>query len=263
MRKERSARRAKFASAFTFIELMIVLGILAILISILFPTLSKAREKAREIKCASNLRQLSVAFLSFAADHDRRLPGSIADQTDTNPEQRDWLMGDPNDFTTAPQGGTIFKYVQTTQIYRCPMTSENPPRAGAAIGPGYGSNGRFDYAAIEAFSGTRIEKISNYSRLRQLDGTYEDHPTPLIVEKDAIYINGAQINGAQFSNVTLSHIHHKGSQYIATDGSINWVNEPQSKTRPHGCELWETIAPSGKWVSLGSIRARWASWEGQ
>jgi prepilin-type N-terminal cleavage/methylation domain-containing protein len=263
MRKQLYSGSGKFAPAFTFIELMIVIGILAIILSILFPTLSKVREQARLIKCASNLRQLSAAFFSFATDHGRRLPGSVADEFDPNPEQRDWLMGNPHDFTTAPQGGSIYKYVQNPVIYRCPTTNENPPKPGAVFGPGSGSNGRFDYAAIESFSGARVESISMYSRLQLLDGSYEDHPTPLLVEKDPIYINGFEVNGSQSSNITMAHLHRNGAQYVAVDGSIAWVNEPQSKTSPRGCQRWETIAPSGAWVSLGSLRARWGSWDGK
>jgi len=253
------------------LELMIVLGILAIIASILLPTVSKVREKAREVKCASNLHQISSAFFCFAADHDRRLPGSVADEFDPNPEQRDWLMGSPHDFMTAPQGGTIYKYVQTGGVFRCPSVMENPPGPGSILGPGTGSNGRFDYAAIESFSGAFVGSISMSSRVRQVDdiGTpttppiYEDHPTPLIAEKDSIYINGVELNGSHCSNFTMTHRHHNGGQYAAVDGSVAWVNEPQSNARPRGCQLWETIGPSGRWVSLGSIRARWGSWAGQ
>lgn len=59
---------------FTMIELLIVISIMAILASLLFPALSKARESARGIKCASNLKQLNLSFTMYAGDQDGWYP---------------------------------------------------------------------------------------------------------------------------------------------------------------------------------------------
>ncbi len=59
---------------FSIIELLVVIGVIAILGALLFPAFNRAREKGREAACANNLHQLHVTFIDFATDHDNRLP---------------------------------------------------------------------------------------------------------------------------------------------------------------------------------------------
>lgn len=59
---------------FTLVELLLVIGILAILIALLFPALRKARESAQQVKCMSNMRQIAMATLAFADDNRGLMP---------------------------------------------------------------------------------------------------------------------------------------------------------------------------------------------
>jgi prepilin-type N-terminal cleavage/methylation domain-containing protein/prepilin-type processing-associated H-X9-DG protein len=97
---------------FTLIELLVVIAIIAILAAILFPVFAKAREKARQTSCLSNLKQVALAQMMYIEDYDEMLP--YAQNWDpafgSMPSSAYWFM-------------VIQPYMKNTQALKCPSAN--------------------------------------------------------------------------------------------------------------------------------------------
>jgi len=105
--------------AFTLIELLTVISIIAVLAAILFPVFAKAREQARTSTCASNVSQLSRAFVMYVGDNNGRYP---SEGGAGRPMVSDWVqVGDrKGDAIVADvKHGSIYPYVKERGVYRC------------------------------------------------------------------------------------------------------------------------------------------------
>ncbi len=116
--------------AFTLVELLVVIGIIAILISILLPVLNRAVEQGRRLQCLSNHRNLVMAWRQYALENRDMLvnshTGAVGLPVPFALGSGNWPIG-PNGSTITVDGalldaiklGSLYPYVKTTKIYHC------------------------------------------------------------------------------------------------------------------------------------------------
>jgi prepilin-type N-terminal cleavage/methylation domain-containing protein len=110
------------ASAFTLIELLLVIGIVAVLAALLLPALAAAKARGRRAVCMDNLKQAALSFQMYTADNGGKLAQNYPlFSADSN----SWVLGDmkvSSDSTnkTFIRQGKLFPYASQVALYRCP-----------------------------------------------------------------------------------------------------------------------------------------------
>ncbi len=119
---------------FTLIELLVVVAIIALLISILLPSLQRAREQAKLVKCSSNLRQVLMSAMNYASDH-RDFPPAITQNKCIDARGRfwakpSWLNYNAHNPACASAGGAVWpylgSYLPAPDVFICPMSPGKP-----------------------------------------------------------------------------------------------------------------------------------------
>ncbi len=178
---------------FTLIELLVVIAIIAILAAILFPVFARAREKARQTSCLSNLKQMGLGVLMYAQDYDETLP----------------VYGYTTGTITYPDGVTtgttllwyhiVYPYFKNYQMLNCPSSSTRYSGGYHPMG-GYGGNTYIWGRAMGALT-------TPSETLMALDGPY------YLLDEDADNTD----NGY---NPTAAH--NGGSNSVLCDGHAKW-----------------------------------------
>ncbi|MDD2486460.1 MAG: DUF1559 domain-containing protein [bacterium] len=195
---------------FTLIELLVVIAIIAILASILFPVFGKARAKARQASCQSNLKQLGMAFAMYVQDWDEVFPPQNKD----NANQWGWVLRQS-------------KYITNNRIMLCPDAGHLDHATGFDDFPNdswrysyvnYGYNCYFLGSHYDGnayvFPARSLADVKRTSETVLLADAYYD---PSIANRPANVLN--TVNTETF---VIHDRHNGGANVLWVDGHITW-----------------------------------------
>lgn len=199
-------------SAFTLIELLVVIAIIAILAAILFPVFARAREKARQASCTSNLKQMGLALRMYVQDYDERWPqndyddGSGCCSTTTVPIRFAWNGWISN---------ALRPYTKNQAIYECPSRN-----SGWFLDPWLTVNGA-PWGGMNNNNGMPVSYAFNYRGFYgQKDAAFREPATGLVMwDGDNPWMDCWYEDGGCGWRV------RDWAYYVAKNGATCWHNE--------------------------------------
>ncbi|MEN6644585.1 MAG: DUF1559 domain-containing protein [Armatimonadia bacterium] len=195
---------------FTLIELLVVIAIIAILAAILFPVFAKAREKARQSSCLSNLKQLALGMMQYAQDYDESFSsrsgpsfldpslGSFAYHTTLNTHFHGWAT-------------RLMPYVKNTQIFKCPSNQFD----NCGINYGVPDNALNSSGVMVNYFGN-----GNVIKLGQLARPAES----LMITESAAGGGDCYVLSGQYYCCAIPH--NEGANMAFMDGHAKWARFP-------------------------------------
>jgi len=221
------AHPARFdKGGFTLIELLVVIAIIAILAALLFPVFQKIRENARRAACASNLKQLSIAFVQYTQDNDEILPGATDGRTGEN-VTGGWVFYSAFGISPLPAvfdvtRGSLYPYVKSRQVYVCPDDARS-----RTSGDSYEVNSCAEAPAVDpqprpGKSLAAFDAPASFMLLGEEDADFQEHLT------------GSANDGylSLFFDDAVSNRHTGGSNVAFVDGHFKWYRFPITAGTP-------------------------------
>lgn len=153
-------------NGFTLVELLVVIGIIAVLISVLLPSLSKARQQAANVKCLSNLRQLAQSTFAYLAENRGAYPIAYWDYDDNGmiDAQWDFITETNSSGAKVQRPGPLFGGKGGTAIVLCPLYEPSKTNGDDYTGYNYNTSyigGRYVAGGSDFHPSARAGKIRN------------------------------------------------------------------------------------------------------
>ncbi len=243
-------------AAFSMIELLIVIAIIAVLLALLLPALGRMRDTARTTTCASGLRQWGLASLMYRNDHDQHLPreGAI-----NSPDMTDaWYNALPHyvnarDYASHYRGESLddSEGFPNEWIWHCPTRIANDRKHSSS-----GKNA-FHYGMNALLNGTNTygPNLGEAPRpLHHVNTRHIDDPTHTILLAEAV--NQPAISPASNSTnpqyVQLDRTRHQGStNLLFIDGRTALVSEADIPEPTQHGNIWRSDNPPLIWGPFG------------
>ncbi|MBC7287955.1 MAG: DUF1559 domain-containing protein [Armatimonadetes bacterium] len=213
---------------FTLIELLVVIAIIAILAAILFPVFARAREKARQASCQSNLKQIALAELMYCQDYDERSHPPTGGGTGYN------YMGGGNcggcfqryeanwNNVCAGPGrnyAPLAPYIKNTQVWYCPSQGGTDFRS---YGWGRGGENRklsqFVHPALTVMFADAGGRGTNHGDIAWITTNWQDANT------DRDCCTNMSNPGPHGHRHWISCIHNGGANIAFWDGHVKWLS---------------------------------------
>jgi prepilin-type N-terminal cleavage/methylation domain-containing protein len=141
---------------FTLVELLVVIGIIAILVAILMPALSRARDQATRLQCMNNLRNIMQAITMYESENKDSLP--YCNWGGTPPGHQGWLYKDPvQALPNYAETGVVYGYLKSTAIFKCPLHTELRSNGPSELFTSYLMNG-----AVQDYGGPAPNRITKF-----------------------------------------------------------------------------------------------------
>jgi len=237
-----SFSRAK-RKAFTLVELLIVIGIIALLVAILLPTLTRAREYANQISCLSNLRQVGMALNEYIVENNGSFPyhafwydqigrkGNLAKYgiSPFAPIDHTGLLGDPGILAVRPLN---YYVAQQAQLGSCPCDIGDAEKYGVtSCYDAYGTSFQVQWNDGSATAAFGVIPVDGGATV-DIRGGYDMLPKtqPAAKYGKGITFNGVLYTGSWSQKIVMGDFNWQGNRPI-TDPRVLWHRPMKRNTR--------------------------------